>query len=323
MSTILTPGRWRGLIETSDAQNLFTILAFDQRGSLTDMMPAGWTYADVVEVKREAASVFSQHASAMLLDPIYGLDAALALARGCGLIVALEKSGYSGDSTYRRIEFYPEWTVRKIKQMGGSAVKLLIYYHPHAGVLTEELETLVQNIAAECHAHDLPLFLEPVTYSLKTDIAKSSREFASELPALVRETAQRLSVYRPDVLKMEFPVDAKFDTDETLWASACAAISEVCDVPWVLLSAGVNFDVFEKQVRVACQQGASGFLAGRAIWKEGVPMPPEDRIRFMHEVGVARLQKLIDATHAHARPWTDFYTPTSATETWYADYAAQ
>lgn len=323
MTITLTPGRWRGLVETSNAQNQFTIVAFDQRGSLTDMLSTGWTYDDVVTVKREAATVFSKRASAMLLDPIYGLDAGMALDRGCGLIVALEKSGYTGDSTYRRIEFYPEWTVRKIKNMGAAAVKLLIYYHPHAGALTEEIEALVENVTQECHAHDIPLFLEPVTYSLKTEVAKSSREFASELPGLVRETAQRLSKFKPDILKMEFPADAKFDTDHKMWESACAAVSEASEVPWVLLSAGVNFDVFEKQVDVACRQGASGFLAGRAIWKEGVAMSPTERVRFMQETGIARLQTLIDSTQAHARAWTDFYAPASTTETWYAEYAAQ
>lgn len=322
MTMTLTPGRWRGLLETSNRQDQFTILAFDQRGSLTDMMPTGWTYDDVVEVKREAAEVYSKHASAMLLDPIYGLNAATALDRGCGLIVALEKSGYTGDSTYRRIEFYPEWTVRKIKLMGAVGVKLLIYYHPHAGALTEEIETLVQNVTAECHANDIPLFLEPVTYSLKADVAKSSREFATELPALVRETAERLSRFKPDILKMEFPMDAKFDSDPNTWGAACAAISEASEVPWVLLSAGVNFDVFEQQVRVACENGASGFLAGRAIWKEGAAMPAADRLKFMSDKGVARLQKLIDVTQQHARPWTDFYTPATASATWYAEYSA-
>lgn len=321
MKQTLTPGRWRGLIGSSTDTYVFTILAFDQRGSYTDMLPDGSTYEDAVRIKQEVVTALSPHASAVLLDPTYGLIPALHMSRSSGLLMALEKTGYSGKSTYRLTDFDPDWTVEKIKKIGAAAVKLLVYYHPDAGELATEIETLVQQTAIACHANDLPLFLEPLSYSLDANISKSSAEFAKQRPQIVRDTAQRLSALGPDILKMEFPVDAAFDMNEHSWQSACAAISEVSSVPWVLLSAGVDFSVFERQALIACQNGASGFLAGRAIWKECVRMSAAERQQFLGTTAVERLVRLNDVTLKHGRPWTDFYQPALAPEDWYIHYS--
>lgn len=321
MTQTLTPGRWRGLVATSTDSHVFTILAFDQRGSYVEMLPEGSTFEDAVTIKQEVITALSPHTSAVLLDPTYGLTPALYMSRSSGLLMALEKTGYPGKSTYRLTDFDPNWTVEKIKKIGASAVKLLVYYHPDAGELATEIETLVRDTAAACHVSDLPLFVEPLSYSLQTDVSKSSAEFAKQRPQIVRETARRLSALGPDILKMEFPVDADFDSDEVSWQAACSAISEACSVPWVLLSAGVDFSVFERQALIACQNGASGFLAGRAIWKECVKMSPEERQQFLSVRAVERLTRLNELTLKYGRPWTDFYQPIAASEDWYIHYS--
>jgi tagatose 1,6-diphosphate aldolase len=320
MSKMITPGRWRGLITTSTAARVFTIMAFDQRGTYEKMLPDGFTYQEATTIKREVVTALSPYTSAVLLDATYGLPAALAMDRTSGLLVALEKSGYTGTSTYRQTDFDPHWTVEKIKKMGASAVKLLVYYHPQAGELAAEIENLVHDVAASCHANDLPLFVEPLSYSLDTAISKSSAEFAAHRPAIVQETARRFSALGTDVLKLEFPVDADFDDDVHSWQAACETISKVCEVPWVLLSAGVDFPVFERQVATACQCGASGFLGGRAVWKECVRMSPEQRQQFLQTTGVERLKRLGDLTHQYGRPWTDFYQPEEYQQNWHIAY---
>jgi len=322
MTYTLTPGRWRGLKTTSTTDNIFTILAFDQRGSFRKMLPADTSYADAVKVKSEVVIALTQMTSAVLLDSFYGLSPALHMRGGAGLLMALEESGYSGDSTYRGIIFNDDWTVAKIKQMGGSAVKLLAYYHPQAGALTEEIEGVVADVVAECHKHDLPLFLEPVSYSLDANVKKDSAIYAETRPEVVRETARRLSALGPDVLKLEFPMDAAFNGDHDAWRSACEAISEVSTVPWVLLSAGVDYETFLDQARIASQAGASGWLAGRAIWKECAAMSQEDRARFLAGAATSRTQELIQVATESARPWTDFYTPIEASEDWFKAYEA-
>ena len=145
MPKTLTPGRYRGLKTTSlgDA-DVFGIIAFDQRGSYRKMMPAAASYEQLVQVKSEIIGALSIDASAILTDPIYGLGPAMRMSPRAGLLLALEKSGYSGDSSYRKTELIPGWTPEKIRKAGASAVKFMVYYHPDSGDLAEELEALIR-----------------------------------------------------------------------------------------------------------------------------------------------------------------------------------
>ena len=113
------------------------------------------------------------------------------------------------------------------------------------------------------------------------------------------------------VLKAEFPVDVKQNGDETEWATACAELSEASAVPWVLLSAGVDYDVYLRQVKVACAEGASGVLCGRAVWKESIQLKGADRDAFLQGTAVARFQEIAATVSASARPYTEVYPATS------------
>ena len=320
MTTTLTPGRWRGLKSTSLSNNIFAILAFDQRGSYRKMLPADTSYETAVEIKSEVVVSLSYHTSAALLDNQYGLPAIQQMNGGSGVLLSLEESGYSGDATYRKLIFNPDWTVAKIKQMGGTAIKLLAYYHPHSGALAEEIEGVISNVIAECRKYELPLFLEPMYYSTDASFGKETAAFAATRPQVVIDTADRLSKLGPDVLKLEFPMDAAFDTDVKGWQTACEKVSQVSTVPWVLLSAGVDFSTFEQQTEIACKAGASGWLAGRAIWKECVVMPPAERAAFLAGKAADRVKRLNEIASIHARPWTDFYSPMPSSPDWYKSY---
>ncbi len=321
MKISLTPGKWRGLQLTSTDAHIFTILAFDQRGSYRRMLPQSTSYAQAVAIKREVVAALSPHTSAVLLDPVYGLDAAMHMSGRSGWLMALEKTGYSGQATARQVDFIEGWSVEKIKRAGASAVKLLVYYHPDAGALTEQIEATVRQVAEDCRRYDLPLFVEPLSYSLDPSVPKASAAFAEQRPRIVQQTVHRLSRLGVDVMKMEFPVDVNFERDPNAWRAACDALSEASATPWVLLSAGVDFETFEQQARVAFQAGASGFLAGRAIWKECVPMSAEERAQFLAQTATERVHRLSALAAEFARPWSDFFTPPSASEGWFAGYA--
>ena len=320
MTTTLTPGRYRGLKSTSSAHHVFNILAFDQRGSYRKMLPTGSSVEDAVQIKQEVVVTLSDHVSAVLLDNTYGIPSAMHMRGGCGLMLSLEESGYSGDSTYRKLIFDDAWTVGKIKLMGGTAVKLLAYYHPGSGALAEEIEEVIAGVIAECHRHDLPLFLEPMSYSLDASFSKESAAFAETRPQVVIETARRLSKLKPDVLKLEMPHDAAYHSDQDAWRAACEQVSEVSSVPWVLLSAGVDFATFAEQTRIACAAGACGWLAGRAIWKESVVMTPAERTTFLRGTAIERTQRLNEIAEKHARKWTDFYAPPAGEAGWHKSY---
>jgi tagatose 1,6-diphosphate aldolase len=286
------------------------------------MLPANSTYEQAVDIKTEVVVTLSYHASAVLLDHEYGLNPAMQMSGGSGLLLSLEKSGYSGDSTYRHIDFLPDWTIAKIKAMGASAVKIMAYYHPDTGELATEIEQVCAKMIAECHAVDIPLYLEPMSYSADANVSKESAEFAKIRPHIMRETARRLGALQPDVLKLEFPVDVAYESNRDVWRSECVAMNAECPVPWVLLSAGVDFETFAEQTQMACDVGASGFLAGRAIWKEAVTMTDQARSVFLQDVAIPRINKLTQIATASARKWTDFYQLAPATGDWYKGYQA-
>jgi tagatose 1,6-diphosphate aldolase len=206
--------------------------------------------------------------------------------------------------------------------MGASAVKFMVYYNPQSEELADELDQLVIDTVKECHRWDLPVFLEPMSYSNDPTVSKDSPEYAAERPEIVIETARRLSQTGADVLKMEFPLDMKYNKDHAEWREKCQALSEASTVPWVLLSAGVDFEEFVPQVEIACESGASGFLAGRAIWKECATMSTEERKTFLDGTATNRLKELIDIAVEKSRPWTDFYTVKESAEDWYEAYMA-
>ena len=322
MTTQITPGRYRGLKATStDDKNIFGIVAFDQRGSYRRMLPEGTSYDTLVQVKVEIISALSRNGSAVLTDPIYGLSPAMHMSGHSGILFALEKTGYSGDSTYRNIEFINAWTPEKLRKIGANAAKILVYYNPQNQALADELDETVGKAIEECHQWDLPVFVEPMSYSADESIAKDSPEFAAQKAEIVVETARRLALIGTDVLKMEFPLDYKYNDNHDEWRAACQQISDAVSIPWVLLSAGVDFETFEQQLITACEGGASGFLAGRAIWKECAAMSTEDRAKFLDTTATDRLNRLLEIASEKATPWTKFYSVQASTADWFESYS--
>ncbi len=324
-------GKARGFASTTNAAGSFSILAFDHRQSFVKMLNPAQTqtadYHTIETSKAQFVRLLAPHASAILLDPVYSAAQVIAgndLPGSTGLIVALEETGYTGTDTERESAVLSGWSVRKTKRMGADAVKLLVYYHPDAGATTFKQESLINAVVKECQREDILLFLEIITYSPIPGIQKSSPEFAHRLPGLMVRIAQRLGELNPDVLKIEFPVNIQLEPDEKRWFEACSEVSQASPCPWALLSAAADFETFSRQVLVACQAGASGFIGGRAIWQEAVSIPHGQREYWLAEVGASRLDALNTIAIQSARPWRDFYPdlPGAAGEDWYLNYDA-
>ena len=145
--------------------------------------------------------------------------------------------------------------------MGAVGVKVLLFYHPDAPVAAQQ-EAFVRRVAEDCRRHDIAFLLEPMSYPIRPGVQKESAEFAREKPAVVIESARRLGGLGVDLLKAEFPADPRFETDEGQLRARCRELNAASPVPWVLLSAGETFDVFQRLTAIACQEGASG-LHGR------------------------------------------------------------
>jgi tagatose 1,6-diphosphate aldolase len=314
--TLLSIGKFRGMQQISSKRGTFTALALDHRQNLRKANPAFVDDSELSRFKLDVAKALAHRATAVLLDPEVSAAQAIAgrvIPSGVGLVVAVESTGYSGDATARQAQVIPGWTVEKAKRMGASAIKLLVYYHPDSST-AHEIEDFTAKIAEDCIQHDLVLMLEPLSYSLDEKKKLSS----DEKRYVVVETAKRLTPLNVDILKAEFPLDAN-ETDESKWMDACKEISSASSVPWILLSAAVDYDLFLRQVTVACNAGASGIAVGRAIWQEAVTMNAEERMNFLRTTAKYRLSRLTSLCHALAKPFTDFYTAEAPFD-WYKTY---
>jgi len=321
----LTIGKIRGLQQCATERGALAIFALDHRNNLRRALhpedPDATTAAEMSAFKRQVIAALAPAATAVLLDPEVGgaqCIAGGALPGRSGLVMAVEATGYTGDATARHSSILPGWSVAKAKRMGVNAIKLLVYYHPDASTAAD-IEALVRQVAADCADSDIPLFLEPLSYSLAPGEKKLS---GRERRRVVVETARRLVIPGVDVLKAEFPLDITAEADERAWADACTELSEASPAPWVLLSASVSYETYLRQVTVACQNGASGVAVGRAVWKEAVSVQGSEREKFLYGVARERMSRITALCDALARPWTEFYTATNVDERWYRDYGA-
>jgi tagatose 1,6-diphosphate aldolase len=325
-------GKLRGLQQLADSKGMMTMCAIDHRGALkralNEKNSAAVSYQDIVDFKLDLCQAVAPFASAILLDPEYGAGQAITaglLPGPKGLLVSMEKTGYSGDSNARITELLPGWSVKKAKRMGASAVKLLIYFRPDIKDVASKQLDLVARLAAQCIIEDIAFLVEPVSYSIE-GAGTSSKKFAEIKPSLVIETARQITALPIEVLKAEFPADIKFEQDEGKLLGLCQELNQASRLPWVLLSAGVDFNSFQKQVEIACKAGASGFLAGRALWQEGAQIRSrEERMNFFQNTAAPRLKELAEIADNYGKPWyarlgaeNGKFTP--VTEGWYRSY---
>ena len=312
-------GQHRGLQQCSSPTGRITIMALDHRQNLRRMLhpsdPSSATYAELVQFKRTAVRALSDLATGVLLDPELGAAQCIAdgsLPGHVGLVTALEATGYEGPATERRSRLLQGWSAAKARNLGASACKLLVYYHPEAANRAAQ-EALVSEAIAQCRAVGLPIFVETLCYSIQ----EGSPFEGEERRRIITRTASTMSTLGADVLKLQFPYGPEV-TDRGRWREACAEITEVARRPWVLLSGESPPDAFVELAEVACREGASGIACGRGIWTEAPALPEAEREQFFMTVARERLKRLYDIVEAHAHPWTKAYPSIDADlEGWY------
>lgn len=302
MSAAAVHGSDITLASIADEAGNFSIVAMDQRNTLRRMFASHGieaTQQDMEQAKIDVASALTADASGILLDPQLGVGAVLsagALTPGCGLLIAAEptdRGDYNGEPRPYRLE---EQDASWVKGLGGQAVKFLVMMNPQRPIapgtpdITAETVALVQAIVDDCRAAGIPSVIENLIYAPPgTDkLTPAQREEA------IISSAELLTATNPDLLKLEYPGSAE----------GCRKLAGVLTVPWAVLSAGVDFDVFTDVLRISCDEGgASGFIAGRAVWKEAIGMTGSDRHTFMNEVARPRLIACREAIAGRAVPW--------------------
>ncbi len=328
----LNIGKIRGLQQIANPDGIFTICAMDHRGSLRSMIdeekPGEVNSEEMVERKLELCSALAKYASAVLLDPIFGAAQCIShsvLPNNTGLLVSIEASGYSGEKEHRLTKLLDEWSVEKIKRMGASAVKILVYYRPDLKQPANEQLNTVNTVALECIKYDLPFLVEPKSYPIGNEI-NNPQESAALKEQLVIKTAKDITTLPIDVLKAEFPADLRYKKDKPELIELCHQLDMSSQVPWVILSSGVDFELFCQQVEIASQAGASGFLGGRAIWQEAMYIDDTpERVHYLSTVGADRLKRLTEIANKYAVPWykklgISAHELAQTSERWYKEY---
>lgn len=329
----ITQGKLKGLEAVSDAKGVIRAAAMDQRGSLFKGIAKAKgvdskqvTAAMLSEFKAAVTKILTPYASAILLDPEYGLEAVKVSDKKAGVLLAYESSGYDNTRPGRVPDLLEHWTVSRLIPAGADAIKVLIYYHPdEKKEINDYKHVFVERIGCECALHDVPFFLEFVGYPVDGSDGRDLA-FAKQKPQMVAKSIEEFSKpeYHVDVLKVEIPVNMQFmegtksfkGTQAYTRKEAIRFFQEAAKAakkPFIYLSAGVDDDEFRESLELAGEAGVnfSGVLCGRATWKEGIPVYAQKGVKaledWLRDRGVKNIQALNAVLDRGAKPWFEIY----------------
>lgn len=323
----LSAGKQKGLEAVADSRGIIAAIAIDQRSALRTLFSRamGVEEADVPpeklsQFKEAVSAILTPHASAILLDPEYGLPAAARRAGNAGLLLAYEQTGYDKNVPGRLPRLLDQWSVKRLVETGANAVKLLLYYSSRSSAGTNDFkQSFVEKVGAECAASDAPFFLELVSYAENMD--EKGIEFARIKPEVIAESMKEFSKprYRVDVLKVGVPVNMEFVEGspslrgEHLYSRAQAVgyyrqTAAEAGIPFIYLSQGVTNETFQYALELAAEADVafSGVLCGRATWKDGVEIlvkrGENALVDWLHTTGTQNIQNVNRHLKA-AVPW--------------------
>ncbi|MGA2421619.1 MAG: tagatose 1,6-diphosphate aldolase [Candidatus Acidiferrum sp.] len=327
MKGAISAGKKKGLDAIAQARGVIAAVAIDQRHALRTLfstamkMDAAQVPTEtLIQFKEAVSRILTPHASAILLDPEYGLPAASQRAKTAGLLLAYEQTGYDDHVPGRLPRLLEHWSVQRLKEQGANGIKLLLYYSTASETsINDQKHAFVERVGAECAAADIPFFLELVSYADGMD--EKSRDFARAKPEMVIESMREFSDvrYQVDVLKVGVPVNLAFvegapsAKSEILYSRREAMLlyrraAEATRLPFIYLSQGVSNQTFQFGLKLAIEAGAkfSGVLCGRATWKEGVAVLVDRGAHalddWLAEEGVRNIQN-VNSCLGSARPW--------------------
>lgn len=326
----ISEGKLKSMEAVSNDQGVITAAAMDQRGSLRKAIAKGKGVADkdvtsamMSEFKIEVTKVLTPYASAILLDPEYGLPASKQRSKNAGLLLAYEKTGYDATGPGRIPTFLDGYSAKRLREEGADCVKVLLYYTPFDDLkVNQKKHNLMERIGKECVKEDIAFFLEFVGYDPKGGDAKDLA-YAKLKPEIVIKSMEEFSKdqYKVDVLKVEIPINVKylkgskaFNGQEIAydWEEAKAIFKrqdQCTKKPFIYLSAGVSDDVFRESLELAISAGVNfaGVLCGRATWKDGIPVYAQGGVKALEawllDRGVKNIQALNAVLAKGARPW--------------------
>ncbi|MGE0314646.1 MAG: tagatose 1,6-diphosphate aldolase [Lautropia sp.] len=331
MNAEFSLGKTWGMRRMASADGHFTMVALDQRPPIADLVasrrgiaPAEVAFGDMVDVKRVIVDAVGTHASAVLLDPNYAIPAGIArVSPRTGLVLTLEDHRFEDTPGGRLSHSIRDWSVEKIKRAGGDGVKVLAWYRPDAApAVVAHQQAYVEQVGEACRAHDIAFVLELLVYPFpnRGQHTVDYVEAPEKRPELVLESVREFAHprYGVDLFKLESPLPGATlpardgggaHRDAQQWFDRMGAICRDAGVPWVMLSAGVTGEQFLRVMEYAYAAGASGFLAGRAIWWQAMQAFPDLAAceAALRVDGARTLERLADLTVRAGCAWRPDY----------------
>ena len=254
------------------------MLAIDQRPPIFNIIKKTkrkYSFDDVVDFKKNISKNLSHHASAILMDPVYSIPNLINTSKCNGLIITLEDHAFKEKGRGRYSKNIQNWSVEKIKKIGGDAVKVLAWYRPDADIKSIQYQKkYIENIGKQCEKYEIPFLLELLVYPFKNEIgySKDYKEQHNKDKNHVIDSVKEFSKakYKVDIFKLESPVDSSKLEDGKFTKATQEAFKKLSlatkHIPWVMLSSGMSKNSFYNCLKLAYKNGASGYLAGRTIW---------------------------------------------------------
>jgi tagatose 1,6-diphosphate aldolase len=327
MAPRISSKKKKRLEEVANARGIIAALAIDQRQAMRSLFakamkvdPANVPAEKLIQYKEAVSRILTPYASAILLDPEYGLSAAKQRAATAGLLLAYEKTGYDDKVPGRLPNLLDHWSVQRLAGEGANSIKLLLYYSTmSAPAINDRKRAFVERVGAECVAAEIPFFLELVSYP--EGMGEKGSDFALVKPEVVMAGMREFSKprYQVNVLKIGVPVNLAYvqgspsASSEVLYRREEAILhyrraAEATDLPFIYLSEGVSNETFQFALELATEAGVkfSGVLCGRAIWKDGIAVLVEKGERALEDWlgrnGVSNIEN-VNKCLGGATPW--------------------
>ncbi len=319
----LSAGKLWSLRRLSDRNGRFKMVAADQRPPIMNLIREkkgveAPSYEDIAAIKELLTRNLAPGCSAILLDPIWAYSQSIShVLPGQGLLLTVEDHDFEETPGGRISHEIADWNAAKIKRTGADGVKALAWYRPDAAPeVCARQQEFVERIGRACAELDICFLLELLVYPLPNEQGQTKDyiEHSAKRPELVVESLRTFTDPRfgVDIFKLESPVAAPSVPDPASGeAAACQLwfdeLGKVATRPWVMLSAGADMTAFRRILTYAYRAGASGYLAGRAIWWSAAQLFPDlssmdqalqaDAVDYMAEIN-----RLTDQS---ALPWQD------------------
>ncbi len=295
MTSTMTTSERRGYQQICGDNGFMMVVACDQRGGmrkvLADTPEAQKAIGtDILgQTKYDITSYLANKATCVLLDATCAVPGVVddgILSRDTGLLIGLDDSGWDIDENgYRKSIMTPGITARRVRELGGTGAKLMVYLRPDLPAANDYNVQIIRDCVAEFAAEDLFLVVEILTYQVD---GESDADYKAAFPDLIVGCARMALELGSKVLKLPYPGTP----------DACAAITKLCNgVPWAVLSAGVDHETFVGQVKTAMDNGASGVIAGRSLWKDCISLDravSADKLENIASVRLREIQAILD-----------------------------